>query len=573
MSVVSPSPVFDMKPIFNRSFAAPIDGVWRALIGTVVIMIMGCNPPPRPELGERNTTLTADDLTDIDTVAPLVESSATPSEFSGVWETWQAYYMRGKHVGYSHVRVEPVTADPESAVRVTMTDQLLLRRGPASIPQRFTQTSTESRTGELQSFTAELLVGPAATRFDGEVTNGRLTITTRRGGKRSNVSIPWKSEYRGPVGLQQSLLNRPIARGEQRQLSALMPIRFAVAKLRLECQHEASIAMPDGSVRKALEIDVSLTPDDGPPLSTVVWVDLLGNVIKTYTPSLDLVAFDSTRQAATEGLVASDDILTATAIEVDGRFDPVGKSKRVTYEVLPRTRGDETSDPPVVGPQPGQSVQPSDTGGYRLWVSRDRDESPPAGYIDSRLLPTAEDSDPGPLIDSDDSLIKRLAAAASPARGEPSRVAIDLAKSAHTLIRNRGYGQGIVPASVVVRNASGDCSAHAILLTALLRARGIPARVVVGLMSVPDTDTEAGDTERMAFHMWVIAHVDDDWLHLDSTLADGLAGADRIVLGTHHLADGNEYDAVAPVVGAIGRIKVRIVDSAAAAEPSASLTQ
>ena len=61
----------------------------------------------------------------------------------------------------------------------------------------------------------------------------------------------------------------------------------------------------------------------------------------------------------------------------------------------------------------------------------------------------------------------------------------------------------------------------------------------------------------MAYHMWTLAWVDDQWLALDPTFG-GLAAADRIIVTSSNLADGNEYNCLAPILAAIGRMEIEI---------------
>ena len=73
-------------------------------------------------------------------------------------------------------------------------------------------------------------------------------------------------------------------------------------------------------------------------------------------------------------------------------------------------------------------------------------------------------------------------------------------------------------ASDVARSHSGDCKAHAVYLAALARARGIPARVAVGLVY----------SDRLAafgYHMWTEVYIDGRWIPLDGTLGLGGIGA------------------------------------------------
>ena len=66
-----------------------------------------------------------------------------------------------------------------------------------------------------------------------------------------------------------------------------------------------------------------------------------------------------------------------------------------------------------------------------------------------------------------------------------------------------------LPSAVeVLKTRRGDCNEHAVLLTALLRATGIPARECVGLVYAND---------RFFYHAWTEAYV-GRWISLDATL-------------------------------------------------------
>jgi hypothetical protein len=526
-----------------------------SLVLATVAMVAGCSPPPRPVLGKNRAEISGETLLDprVDDVAGGV---AENKPFTQPWQTWQAYYIGGQHVGYSHVNVALQSDEADSLVSVTLEDQLAIRRGPSTVLQRLDQTSLETRDGELVSFSAELRIGPALTRYSGTVEGDTLNVVMTRGTRKSSRSVPWKSSYRGPAGLQQSLLSTPIDRGQQRRLQSLLPIRFDVATFELDCRHIAAIAMPDGTVRQAREVEISLKMENSPPINTVLWTDAQGNVIKTLTPALDLVAFDSTREAATGGIVPSDDILSATAIEIDGTLEKPQQTKTATFRITPRSGVTESSERPAFAAHPGQWIKKDESGAYEVVVSRDAAATPPTDFQSPSLFPTNQDSRTGPLVDSAHSLVKQLADTAIAKKNEQARLALELTRSAHSLIRKKNYTNGFMPASEVARSGEGDCTAHAVLLAAMLRARGIPARVAIGLVYVP-----AEPKPRMAYHMWTIAYINDQWLHFDSTLPGGNAPADRITITTHTLNGGNEYEALGPVLGTIGQYNIEVVRS------------
>ena len=96
----------------------------------------------------------------------------------------------------------------------------------------------------------------------------------------------------------------------------------------------------------------------------------------------------------------------------------------------------------------------------------------------------------------------------------------------------------------VLRTKTGDCNEHATLLTALLRAAGIPARLSIGLVYTRD---------KFYYHAWTEAYV-GEWISMDATLNQMPADASHV-----KLLQGN-LDKQIEIAGLIGELKVRILD-------------
>ncbi len=96
----------------------------------------------------------------------------------------------------------------------------------------------------------------------------------------------------------------------------------------------------------------------------------------------------------------------------------------------------------------------------------------------------------------------------------------------------------------VLRTRAGDCNEHATLLTALLRAAGIPARLSIGLVYTRD---------KFYYHAWTEAYL-GEWISMDATLDQMPADASHI-----KLIEGN-LDKQVQVAGLIGELKVQILD-------------
>jgi len=96
----------------------------------------------------------------------------------------------------------------------------------------------------------------------------------------------------------------------------------------------------------------------------------------------------------------------------------------------------------------------------------------------------------------------------------------------------------------VLRTRAGDCNEHATLLTALLRAAGIPARLSIGLVYTRD---------KFYYHAWTEAYL-GEWVSMDATLDQMPADASHI-----KLLEGN-LDKQVQIAGLIGELKVQILD-------------
>lgn len=102
-----------------------------------------------------------------------------------------------------------------------------------------------------------------------------------------------------------------------------------------------------------------------------------------------------------------------------------------------------------------------------------------------------------------------------------------------------------VPSALeVLRSKVGDCNEHATLLTALLRASDIPARICIGLVY---------NRGRFFYHAWTEAYL-DEWISMDATMNQMPADVSHILLMRGNL------DKQVEIMGLIGKIRVEVLD-------------
>ena len=102
-----------------------------------------------------------------------------------------------------------------------------------------------------------------------------------------------------------------------------------------------------------------------------------------------------------------------------------------------------------------------------------------------------------------------------------------------------------IPSAIeVLKTRVGDCNEHATLLTALLRASGIPAKLSIGLTY---------SRGQFFYHAWTEAYV-GEWISVDATLNQLPVDATHI-----KLVEGN-LDKQVAIAGLIGKLELKVLD-------------
>ena len=130
-------------------------------------------------------------------------------------------------------------------------------------------------------------------------------------------------------------------------------------------------------------------------------------------------------------------------------------------------------------------------------------------------------------VDADDPTIHELARKLVPKPEGQDALAV-----AGTLVGwvhgglEKAYGKSSDRASLVLAQRRGDCTEHSILLAALSRSLGLPARTVHGLVSASVDGTNA-----LFWHEWVEVWA-GEWVAVDPTFGQPIADATHLALGT-----------------------------------------
>jgi transglutaminase-like putative cysteine protease len=279
------------------------------------------------------------------------------------------------------------------------------------------------------------------------------------------------------------------------------------------------------------------------------WVDRTGQPMKVYNEMLGIESFLTTREVArdTRGL-AQLDFNRDLAVPVDRPLASPHATRRVRYR-LRLDRGDPAA---AFVSGPSQQVKSIDAHTAEVTVYALRPGQPGADADASDDAPGEEDRRPNSIIQSDNPKIAALARKIAGEEKDLWQKAVALERFVQGYVALKGFSQGFATAGDVVESREGDCTEHAVLLAALCRAAGIPARVAVGLVY---------QDQKFLFHMWTEVYVGKRWTPIDATLARGGIGAAHLKLAHSSLQGGSAFGAALSVANVLARgLKVEVIE-------------
>ncbi|MBW3600710.1 MAG: transglutaminase-like domain-containing protein [Planctomycetes bacterium] len=524
-----------MIPIVSQRFLGACVAMLLAMTGCVETQsppapaspAASANPSPRPRSQSAES--------------PNVAESTLPAG-----ETWTVHYLQDVKVGHGRMKVVP---QESGLVKIVSKDELTLSRGGSTVTQRITATSVEKPAGELVRFESRMNLGPTATVSRGEVTSaGGLHVETETAGKTVSQTLPWRPEWRGFFAVDQSLHRSPMQPGETRTLRALQPVLNQVGEVRMTARDYEETPLLLGT-RRLLRIDAAVALADF-PFEMTLWTDKEGRTWKTFTPQLKQTSYRATEELAlSENEAANYDLFADITVPIQTPLTDGHDTRRVVYRA--KLQNGDPAEAFVSGAS--QAVRSIDEHTAEITVRAVRPGQPAdPGEV---TPPTDEDLAANSLIQSDDPQVIDLAKNVAREERDPWKIAVTLERFVKGAITEKNFSQAFATAAEVAETREGDCTEHAVLLAALCRARGIPARGAMGLVYFPQAN-RAG----FAYHMWTEVWIEDRWIPLDATLGRGGIGGGHLKLAHSNLEGAGPFAAFLPVFKVLGQLELEVVE-------------
>ncbi|MCG3136976.1 MAG: hypothetical protein HJJLKODD_00817 [Phycisphaerae bacterium] len=466
-------------------------------------------------------------------------------------ETWMSLMLGEQKLGYAHVQQERVGDEIIISNKVYMRVQ----RAGTDLEVTMHECSRETIAGVPLAFSSVQELAKQPVKVEGEIRNGRIFVTSEQFGAKIVQELDYPAgALMGWSAFLQSL-HQKLEPGTKFTLNMFMPTQAlnVAVPVTTEVIKREEIELL-GEKRSAWRSKV-VTTINGLGIEALAWVDdewrPLRQQVNMMGLTIDMIACD---KATALKDIAGAEMFMNTLLPV-GRSIDRQQSRRITFEIS------TTTDQPLpeLIETDMQKIRKREAGRVQLVVTR-QDHAALAAQHATHQTPAAELAEylePTTFINSDDPLVQKLAAEAVGDEKDPWKVADLLRKKVSAVVKYEGLGTGFATAAEVCRNRVGDCTENGILLAALGRARGIPTRVVTGLIYVHDLQNQK---DVMGFHMWAQFWINGVWVDLDSAWDQTEADATHLALGTHSTRGAALGSLAADAMLHIGQFKIAVVE-------------
>ncbi|MBN1830762.1 MAG: transglutaminase domain-containing protein [Deltaproteobacteria bacterium] len=465
----------------------------------------------------------------IDRQNESIASAQVTGEIDTTEREWKEIYLNDKKVGYSVNLIAPFEEG------YFLQEEIFLRLKLMGLASSV-YTATQCRLNTqflLESFDYSMKSGVVTFHVSGEVKDKELTITTGKGKEKRSQVIPLENAPMIGAGVGQFLKVKKIKVGETFTIPLLDPATMAQKEAIIRVVGRESLSI-DKISYSAFRLEAEIW---GQMLT--FWLDENGTTLKEEgLMGLTIVKSSPARAPRDLEYTGEDiDFYESASVKVDRTLP---EPSRVKYLKL-RVGGidDADLDPKVLN-----------AGRQRfhegvLEISRENPhfqnhQKRPYEDFDEDMKAFLE---PELNIESDDPAILKKAKEIVRDEDNALVAARRLSVWVYQKLEKRPV-LTIPSATEVLKTRVGDCNEHATLLTALLRASGIPAKLSIGLTY---------SRGQFFYHAWTEAYV-GEWISMDATL-------DQLPVDATHikLVEGN-LDKQVAIAQLIGKLELEVLD-------------
>jgi transglutaminase superfamily protein len=474
----------------------------------------------------------------------------TAAQDTGAWklqqELWYVMELGGAPAGWTSARIE----SDGQRYRTATDTRLSFGRGGEQVTIEMKGSIVETLDGRALLISAVQDLGQQSLESEYRFGEEGVTLVSRQGGAERTQQVPApQGAWMTPMAIHRHWLasqERGATEITYRMIEPGSGLQPVAVKHRYLGQEVCTLS------GRRIPVTVWETTTSMVPITGLDKYDEEGDLVyqeMDMGAGLGRVVMRLASREEAAGAEASNgpEILVATFVQPDRPIPRAASSTTATLRL--RARNGELPELPSSG---AQRVAVEDRGTATLTV--DVNHSLPAPEAD---LADPSYRAPSPMVQSDDPLVRKLGDSAVRGAGDdPLDRAEALRAAVQRLISSKGLDTAFATASETARTRAGDCSEHAVLLCAMLRAQEIPARVCIGLVYA---DSFLGHDDIFGWHMWTQALIGGRWVDFDATLPRRYHAA-HILAATTGLDEGGIDAEIAPTLLLMGNLEIEVVD-------------
>jgi transglutaminase-like putative cysteine protease len=462
-------------------------------------------------------------------------------------ERWFIVEMLGQRAGWMRsVR----TTTPETVTSVAEM-RFSLKRGQIQLDISMDSAFVETPEGKPISMESVQKFGATSVKQSYTFKEDGVELTTTQAGqtRTSQLELP-EGTWLPPAAAERYVRQRLKSGAEEIVVRTVDPLSGITPITSTRAGFERTTVECMGKTIDATRCSVEMS--NVPGIKSTEFVDGEGELVKSETAmqGMSIVMVRATEEDARKEMDAPE-VMVQTFVTPDRSIRDARTTTKAVYK-LSVADGD-LSEFPQTGSQHVAVLSPSEV---RLTIDTSMPTPAPEGDVgDADLLAATA------MADASDAKIQELAQAALKNAGESQAERAEaLRRFVFSYIKKKNLGVGFATATEVARTREGDCTEHGVLLVALLRASGIPARAATGLIYA---DSFAGGKDIFGYHMWAQALITVDgvskWVDLDGTLPPKTPyDATHITLAVTPLNEGDGMSGMASIAPLLGRLQISV---------------
>lgn len=395
-------------------------------------------------------------------------------------ESYLGVYFKGERIGFVQNRYSP---RENGSVRLLQTSHLLLNILGQSHPVDMSLEADLSTDFLLQSFSFSLSSTFYRMNAKGTIHGNSVNFTLSTGKEDITDSITLKAPPILPVNQRGYLLKQDLQPGEKIRIPFFDPVTLSGKETTMEYRGKEKVLIHN----RVLSLHRFIESYAGVRINS--WLDDQGKVIKEESPA-GFIFLAEPEFKARNITGRGEEILGAVAVPFKGDLAGLENASSVTFKLtLPTDSEFDLHDDRQI---------------YRdSFLTVSREEIPEGDFCrgpENNLEAT-------PFIQTRNPEINQLAEKLTRDQSSSMAKVNAIGKWLYTHIDKQPV-ISIPDALTTLNSRKGDCNEHAVLFAALARNRGIPTRVVAGVMY---------HANKFYYHAWNEVCIAGTWISIDTT--------------------------------------------------------